>query len=124
MSSWSSEILPLDSVLEYYSVQRDALIDFQAAILNAFTSGTIHAFERFASLTRDEIFELFINYRLELERSVIFFLLATIEAEIRLHFQKKRSRGREFRALRAKGRSSRVSDILKAWAAQSPDARE
>lgn len=81
------EIRDIGFVWEWYENQKKAIFDYQAAVLNLFSSGSMGFTSIFSGFTRQQIIDYFEEQKYELERIVCFYIIASSEGQIMNDFK-------------------------------------
>jgi hypothetical protein len=122
--SFSGQEKSIESVLNWYEDQKEALRDLRAKIVDAIiNSKSIKVDDKFIGLTLSEINEYFINNEAELEHLACFDTISATEALLRVDYYKKvynkdkSALGRIFRDVYKKkgNRISLEEDIIENW---------
>ena len=81
------EIIDIGFVWEWYENQKKAIFDYQAAVLNLFSSDSLGFTSKFSGLTSQQIIDYFEKQKYELERIVCFYIIASSEGQIMSDFK-------------------------------------
>jgi hypothetical protein len=128
--SLSEEEIPVESIMNWYEDQLEAIKDFKNKIVDAVIySKPINFNSKFIAFTLEELDTYFINSVDELEHLVCFNLIAATEARLRVDFinrvrrKDKSTVGRTFRELHKK-RKNKISleeHIIETWKSETDE---
>ena len=116
MAILTEAIIPLETTFNNYRVQVDALDHYRSLVLSSIAPGMKSVYTGFEEMTDVEVFDAFYFYNDEAGYSSMLALLASIEAFIRIDFNKKRRKGGRFRTLYSQyGVKTSLDEILESW---------